>query len=199
MVRDEGGPEQLRALPPDGAMCGLYARQELERGAWIAPANQPLPGVAALTPAIPDDRRGDLLAAQINQIRQEPRGFLNLSTDTLSQDELLRPVNVRRLLMLLRRLAIRQGAGYVFEANSDGFRRLVKREFEATLGYLFTRGAFVGGIPATSFQVDVSGAPGDLDAGRLIVELRVAPALPLAFLTVRLVQIGDRARVLEVR
>lgn len=75
----------------------------------------------------------------------------------------------------------------------------MKREFEATLGYLFTRGAFVGGTPATSFRVDVSGAPGDLDAGRLIVELRVAPAQPLAFLTVRLVQIGDRARVLEVR
>ncbi|MBC8161773.1 MAG: phage tail sheath family protein, partial [Roseiflexaceae bacterium] len=199
VVRDERGPQQLRALPPDGMMCGLYARQALERGAWIAPANQPLPGVAALTPAVPDDRRGNLLEAQINQIRQEPRGFLNLSADTLSQDALLRSVNVRRLLMLLRRLAIRQGASYVFEANSDSFRRLVKREFESTLGYLFTRGAFVGGTPATSFRVDVSSASGDLDAGRLIVELRVAPVQPLSFLTVRLVQIGDRARVLEVR
>jgi phage tail sheath protein FI len=180
-------------------MSGLYARQALERGAWIAPANQLLPGVVALTPAVPENRRGDLLEAQINQIRQEARGFLNLSADTLSQDALLRPVNVRRLLILLRRLAIRKGAGYVFEPNSDAFRRLVKREFESTLGYLFTRGAFVGGTPASSFRVDVSGAPGDLDAGRLIVELRVAPAQPLAFLTVRLVQIGDRARVLEVR
>jgi phage tail sheath protein FI len=36
-----------------------------------------------------------------------------------------------------------------------------------------------------------------LDSGRFIVELRVAPSRPMTFLTVRLVQSGDRTSVAE--
>jgi hypothetical protein len=41
--------------------------------------------------------------------------------------------------------------------------------------------------------------PRSVDQGRFIVELRVAPSLPMTFLTVRLVQSGDRLLVLEER
>ena len=43
--------QQLPALPPDGPATGVIARRTLERGAWIAPANQTLVGVAALRAA----------------------------------------------------------------------------------------------------------------------------------------------------
>ena len=37
-----------------------------------------------------------------------------------------------------------------------------------------------------------------VDQGRFIVELRVAPSLPLTFVTVRFIQTGDRSFVTEV-
>ncbi len=125
-----------------------------------------------------------------------------LSADTLSDDPDLRPINVRRLLILLRRLALRLGATYVFEPNDDAFRRLVQRGFEALLDDMFGRGAFAGATPATSFQVVTSQAlntPESVDQGHFIVELKVAPSLPLTFLTVRLVQTGDRTFITEGR
>ena len=56
-------------------------------------------------------------------LRQEPAGFVSLSQDTLADDAEIRPVNVRRLLSLLRRLALLRGVDYVFEPNDDTFRR----------------------------------------------------------------------------
>jgi phage tail sheath protein FI len=200
--RKEERLNNFRRIPPDGAACGILARRALARGAWIAPANELLSGVVGLTPTVSSERRLSLQEAQINLVRQEPRGFVALSADTLSDDPDLRPINVRRLLMLLRRLALRLGSRYVFEPNDDSFRRLVQRGFEAMLDDMFVRGAFAGATPATSFQVVTSSAlntPQSVDQGRFIVELRVAPSLPMTFLTIRLVQMGDRAFVTEGR
>ena len=190
-------PVMFRRTPPEGAACGVLALRAVTRGAWIAPANELLRQVVALTPAIGHDHWLALLEAQINVVRQEPRGFLMLSADTLSDDGALRPIGVRRLLILLRRLALRLGATYVFEPNSDAFQRMVQRGFESLLGLMFARGAFAGATAAASFQVVVTTTPHDQDTGRFIVELRVAPSLPLAFLTIRLVQAGDRALLTE--
>src|SRR5262245_31154274 len=193
--REEERPEMFRRTPPDGAACGLWAARTLARGAWVAPANEGLRGVVALTPSIAAGQRQRLQETQINLVRQEPRGFLALSADTLSLDEDLRPINVRRLLILLRRLALRRGALYVFEPNNDAFRRAVQRGFEALLDEMFLRGAFAGATAAAAYRVvtDASvNTPQSLDQGRFVVELKVAPALPMTFLPIRVVQRGDR-------
>jgi hypothetical protein len=199
-VTDGQAPDGARLLPPDGAMAGLLAGRSLARGAWIAPANEPLRGVIALAPAISPAGRAVLAEAQVNVVSQEPRGFLTLSADTLSAEPDLVPIGVRRLLSLLRRLALREGMTYVFEPNDAPFRRLVQRGFEGFLSHMFERGAFAGPTAASAFRVVTSGdvnTPQSLDQGRFIVELKVAPAQPLKFLTVRLVQSGDRALVVE--
>ena len=199
-----GGDDRDRfsGNPPDGTACGVIAARALNRGAWIAPANETMRGPVALTPRIREERWLDLQESQINIIRQDARGFLSMSADTLADDDDLRPISVRRLLSLLRRLALRLGSRYVFEPNDAAFRRSVQRGFEGMLGQMFVRGAFAGATPATSFQV-VTGeslnTPQSVDQGRFIVELRVAPSLPMTFLTIRLVQTGDRTSVLETR
>jgi hypothetical protein len=194
-VRDDLG---LRALPPDGAVIGSMARRANERGAWIAPANEPLRGVLAVERPASTTGLLDLLERQVNVVRATPRGFAVLSEDTLASDDEIRPINVRRLLILLRRLATRLGADYVFEPNDDAFRRMVQRGFEAMLGDLFRRGAFAGPTAATAFEVitgDALNTDNTNDAGQFIVELRVAPSRPLSFLTLRLVQTGERVSV----
>lgn len=196
LVSREGHrPNELRRTPPDAAATGVLARRALGRGAWVAPANELLRDVVAQAVEVERKIWPALQEAQINLIRQEPRGFLSLSADTLSDDEDLRPINVRRLLTLLRRQALQLGATYVFEPNNDSFRRLVKRGFEAMLDRMFTRGAFAGATPATSYQVLTNSTLNTqqmMDEGRFIVELKVAPSLPMTFLTIRLVQTGDR-------
>jgi hypothetical protein len=200
--RDDRLLNPIRHTPPEGAACGVLAARALARGAWIAPANEPLRDTVALTPTLSREQWLLLQEAQINLIRQEPRGFLALSADTLSADPDLRPIGVRRLLILLRRLALRLGARYVFEPNDDAFRRAVERGFEAMLGDMFVRGAFAGKTAATSFQAVTGEALNtrqSVDQGRFIVELKVAPSLPMTFLTIRLVQTGDKATVTEGR
>jgi hypothetical protein len=195
-VRDRRGA--LRTEVPDGAACGVIARRAYERGAWIAPANELLRGVVALVQPTSPARWQELQQLQINVVRQHPNGFAVMSADTLARDEDVRPINVRRLLILLRRLAILRGATYVFEPNDDVFRRMVQRGFEAILGDLFQRGAFAGSTAATAFQVvtgDSLNTRQSVELGRFIVELRVAPSRPLVFLTIRLVQSGERIAV----
>lgn len=190
----------LQAAPPDGLALAQLARRAIERGAWIAPANLPLRDIVALAPAMHETRRLVLQQAQLNLLRQDARGFLVLSADTLSLDPDLRPINVRRLLSLLRRVALQRGQLYVFEPLSDLFRRSVQRGFEQLLNELFRRGAFAGNSPAQAFRVEVGLPPNnvhDLDNGRFFVELKVAPSQPLAFLTVRLLQLGERLQAQE--
>jgi hypothetical protein len=153
---------------------------------------------------LPIDRRRwlDLQEARVNLFRHEPAGFLALDADTLIDDEDLRPINVRRLLILLRRIAIREGATYVFEPNDDSFRRLVQHRFEGLLNQLYVRGAFAGRISSEAFEVNTGidrNTPQSVEQGRFIIELKVAPSLALTFLTIRLMQMGDRVSVVELR
>jgi len=200
--REENQTERLTRMPPCGAVAGLFAERALNRGAWVAPANQPMRGVVALEPSLQPARRLDLQEAHINVVRQEPRGFVVLDAETLSDDPDLIQMNVRRLLILLRRQALKVGATYVFEPNSPAFRRAVDAGFTNMLDRMFERGAFAGATPRSSYQVvtDASlNTPQSVEQGRFIVELRVAPSLPMTFLTIRLVQTSDRSLATEVR
>ena len=189
-----------RVVPPDGVSLGVVAARAASRGAWVAPANEPLKDVVALAPAVPAADLAALQEAQVNVLRADPRGLYALSADTLSQEVDLRPISTRRLLTLLRRLAQRRGNRYVFEPLGPVLRRAVQRGFNELLTDLFRRGAFAGATAEQSFRVvtdDTVNTPRDADAGRFIIELRVAPAVPMRFITVRLTQSGERLSVVE--
>jgi hypothetical protein len=188
-------PDQFVRTSPDGHTLGVLADRAATRGAWVAPADVVLRDVVVLDPPIPVSALETLLTAQVNEVRQEPDGFLWLSADTLALDYDLRPINVRRLIALVRRLALLRGVDYVFEVNNDVLQRSIQRGFEATLNTLYGLGAFAGATPTEAFRVDISTAntPQTADAGQLIVELKFAPSRPLTFVTVRLVGDADRS------
>jgi phage tail sheath protein FI len=100
-------------------------------------------------------------------------------------------------MILLRRLALREGPQYVFQPNDASFRRAVARQFQTLLSGLFVSGAFAGSSTSQAFQVVTDSsvnAQQSVDLGRLIVELRVAPSRPMSFLIVRLVQQESQQR-----
>jgi hypothetical protein len=186
-----GERREVRWQPPVGAVAGRLARRALDTGAWRSSADQPLAGVLALDPPLGDADRALLTALQLNLLRPDPRGFVAINDETLSRSEDLRPVSVRRLLILLKRLALREGAAYVFEPLTGDFPDRVRHRFQRLLGILHQRGAFQGEEAGDAYRVVVDASvnpPGLLDLGRFSVELRVAPSRPLTFLRVRLVQ-----------
>jgi hypothetical protein len=199
---EPGRPGLVRTVSPEGPACGVLALRANDRGAWIAPANEPLRDIVALEPTLAAASREAFQQAQVNLVRQEPYGFLWLSADTLSEDEEVRPIGVRRLLQLLRRAALLHGVDHVFEPNDDTLARTVERTFDALLSRMFRLGAFAGRTPAESYQIvtgDPPNTPQGVEAGRFVVELKVAPSRPLVFLTVRLARSGSGTLQVETR
>jgi hypothetical protein len=199
---DPANPSVIRRSPPDGAAAGVIAARAVRRGAWVAPANESLRDVVELDPPLAADWLQALQDAQINVVRHEPGGFLWLAADTLSDDTELRPIGVRRLLQVLRRAAVLHGAVYAFEPNTDAFRRTVQRGFERLLARMFELGAFSGARASDAYRVNTGSppnTPASIEAGRLIVELKVAPSRPLVFLTVRLVRTAEGSLQVEAR
>src|SRR5213079_3253683 len=99
------------------------------------------------------------------------------------QDADLRPINVRRLLALVRRLVMREGVRHVFEPNDPVFRRGVERSLSATMQAIYQLGAFAGATAEQAYQVNAGSPPNtpqSIDEGRLIVEIKLAPSRPLA-------------------
>lgn len=193
--------ESFRRVAPDGTATGVIARRAATRGAWIAPANDRFVDVIALVHPAALEAHGPLQDAQVNAVRQEPGGFLCLCEDTLVRDEEVRQICVRRLLALVRRLVLLEGVEYVFEPNDPVFRRAIERGFGEILQTLYQLGAFTGRAPEQAYRVNVGNPPNtpqSIDQGRLIVELKLAPSRPLAFLNVRLVHTGERGFAIEM-
>ena len=180
----------IGSVPPDGAVVGSIAALTIDRGAWLAPANIPLARALDLEPSFDLEAWKQLVPLRVNLITRQPEGFVLLSADTLSRSASLVPVHVRRLLMLLARLARREGDRYVFRPHDANFRHLVRQRFENVLADMYRRGAYAGADPASAYRVVADEAvnpPQSVERGRFIIELRVAPVRELAFITVRLV------------
>lgn len=185
---------------PAGSMAGVMASRSLRQGAWVAPANEVIQNALSTLLRLSLEDEQTLYRSGINPIRQIARGFVAWGSYTQSADSDLEDLNVRRLLILLRRLALREGQTYVFAPHSDAFRRRVQQQFEQVLARLFDLGAFAGRTPAEAYQVvidDTLNTQNTIERGQLIVELRVAPSQPMTFITVRLVQTDSTGLTLQ--
>jgi hypothetical protein len=192
----ERGQRHPRFTPCDGLAAGSLAQVAIERGAWIAAANRPLAGVLSLEPRLPDSDIDLLHDQQVNVLADAPTGFLFIDSETLSRDSDTRSVSVRRLLILLKRMALREGMNLMFEPHDVDLQERVYTDFERVLSRLHLLGAFRGTNADDAFRViaDTSvNSQADIDAGRFTVELRVAPSEPLKFLRVRLTQNGPQS------
>jgi hypothetical protein len=174
----------LRDQPADGAACGMIAARELARGVWVAPADVPLRGPVGLATALSGDDTVRLFDAHANLLRSQPGSISALSAHTLATEPNLLQVSVRRLIILLRKIALQEGSRYVFDTNTDRFRQLVRARFERILAALAGLGALA------AYQVVTGGGTGTAD-GELIVALQVAPTSPIEFITVSLVRAGE--------
>jgi len=188
----------LQKHPPEGALLGLFARRSRSKGAWSAAGLEPLAGALALVGVASET--AVLEAAGANPLELSVRGISATRANTLSLEPDWESIGVRRLLILLRRLARREGERFAFEPNDMGLRRSLERSFDALLQRLMQRGAFRGVDAAQSYALrTASGAAalGEIERGECSLLIQVAPSRPLRFLTLHVLRAGEALLIEE--
>lgn len=185
----------VRSFPPSGAMAGVIARTDRERGCWHAPSGRAATlAVTGLAAAI-DERDVQVLAsAGINPLRAFPGvGTVAWGARTMrgatGGDERFRYVPVRRLALLIEASLERGLQWAVFEPNDEPLWTSVRDVAKTFLFTLFRQGAFRGATPDEAFFVRCDRSTmtdADIAAGRCNVVVAFAPLRPAEFVIVRL-------------
>ena len=194
----QGAPPKRLLLPPSGFVTGIYVRNDIERGVHKAPANEIVRGLVRFESNINTPRQEVLNPEGINALRFfEGRGYRVWGARTISSDPEWKYVNVRRLFAFIER-AIDVGTQWVvFEPNNERLWANVRRTIEDFLLVLWRDGMLLGDKPEQAYFVRcdrTTMTQNDLDNGRLICLIGVAPVKPAEFVIFRIGQwTGDSA------
>lgn len=183
-------------VPPSGHMAGIYARVDTERGVHKAPANVVIRGIRPVDGIAQDitKRHQDLLNPRgINALRSFPDlGPRVWGARTLSSDSSWKYVNVRRLFLFLEESIDKGTQWVVFEPNDEALWALVRQTVSNFLTTVWRGGALAGTTADEAFFVAcdrTTMTEDDLQNGRLVCVIGVAPVYPAEFVIFRIHQL----------
>ncbi len=202
-ARDALDPMQIVSVPPSGAMAGLYARTDAERGVHKAPANLVVRGALGLTQLVSTAEQGVLNPAGVNCIRFFTReGVRVWGARTIAPSSSnWRYLNVRRLFMMIEESIAISTRWVVFEPNDRPLWKAIQRDVGAFLTLLWRQGALAGAKPEEAFFVkcdEETNPPDVIDAGQVNVVIGIAPVKPAEFVIFRIGQTQSGASVESV-
>ena len=179
-----------RAVPPAGHVAGVIARTDMERGVQAAPAGAPVLDAVGLVARLSSRDTEELAARRINAI--VTRGVpLVWGARTASGDPEWKYVNVRRHLIFLERSIEEATRWAVFEPNDEPLWARVRGQVEDFLFGRWRDGALAGTTPGDAFFVRCDRSTmtqDDLENGRLVCLVGVAPLKPAEFVIFRIGQ-----------
>ncbi|MEH2455951.1 phage tail sheath family protein [Nostoc sp.] len=182
------------SIPPSGHVMGIYARSDIERGVYKAPANEVIRGIADLEVKLMKEQQDILNPRNINVLRnfrENNRGLRVWGARRLSSDPDWKYVNVRRLFIFIENSIDRGTQWVVFEPNDEPLWQRVKRVITAFLTQVWRDGALMGQTREEAFFVKcdrTTMTQNDIDNGRLIVQIGIAPVKPAEFVIFRIGQ-----------
>jgi len=189
---------RLRSFPPSGAVAGVVARTDSERGVWKAPAGTEaqLVGVRSLTVDLTDRETGLLNPLGVNCLRTFPAtGPLVWGARTLEGSDALdsawKYVPVRRLALHVEESLQRGLKWVVFEPNDESLWQQIRLSASSYLHTLFRQGAFKGSTPREAYFVKCDGettTAEDVENGVVNVLVGIAPVRPTEFVVVKIQQ-----------
>ena len=181
-------------IPPAGHIAGVIARTDTERGVHKAPANEEIRGAVGLEFRVTDSTQDVLNPRGVNAIRDfraAGRGIRVWGARTMSSDPEWKYVNVRRLFIFLE-TSIDKGTQWaVFEPNGEQLWGNVQASISDFLLQLWRGGALLGNNRRrrSSSRCDrTTMTQDDIDNGRLICIVGVAPVRPAEFVIFRIGQ-----------
>lgn len=179
-------------IPPSGAIAGIYARSDTERGVHKAPANEVIRNVTELEFAITTAEQDILNPKGINCIRAfDGRGIRVWGARTISSDASWKYVNIRRLFLFLEESIDESTQWVVFEPNDQKLWARVVQTVSNFLIRVWKDGALMGNTPDEAFFVKcdrTTMTQDDIDNGRLVVVIGVAPVKPAEFVIFKIAQ-----------
>jgi len=186
----------MTAMPPSGAVVGIYAMVDRTRGVWKAPANVSLNVViepdTVFTKTELDALNVDVVAGKsINAIRTFfGKGTLIYGGRTLAgNDNEWRYVSVRRFFNMVEESTKKATEQFVFEPNDANTWVKVQAMIENFLIVLWRQGALQGAKPEHAFYVAVGLGKTmtalDILEGRMNVEIGLAVVRPAEFIILK--------------
>lgn len=187
-----GIPPRKLLLPPSGFVTGIYARSDIERGVHKAPANEVVRGLTKFEININKARQDVLNPEGVNCLRFfEGRGSRVWGARTMSSDPEWKYVNVRRLFIYIEHSIEKATQWAVFEPNQERLWGNIRRTIEDFLLVLWRDGALVGEKPEEAYFVRcdrTTMTQNDLDNGRMICLIGIAPSRPAEYVIFRVGQ-----------
>lgn len=203
-MSDPLNPGMLRAFPPSGAMAGVMARTDGNRGVWKAPAgiDAAVQGVFAPAVVMNDEQHGLLNPVGVNCVRKFPiYGSVAFGARTLAgaDDEASewKYVPVRRTALFILE-SLRRGLTWVtFEPNDEPTWSAIRMNVGAFMQGMFRQNAFQGRSPRDAYLVKCDAettTQADINLGNVNVLVGFAPLKPAEFVFITLQQLVGQAQ-----
>ncbi len=193
--------DALVRVNPSAFAAGVVAERELRLGVQFGPANQIAVAAVRVADETPEDRHDELHLAGVNVFVPERDGIRLTAARTLSRRPSLRQLSVARLMTVLRLTLEREMQWAVFEPNGAELWAEIRRTTHGLLTRLYEAGAFRGATTKEAFFVRcdrTTMTTNDLDNGRMVCLVGVAPAEPIEYLILQIAleaQTGVRVAV----
>lgn len=193
---------QIESFVPCGAIAGIMARTDSNRGIWKAPAglDAVLKGVPALSVSLTDGENGELNQLGINCLRvKQPAGRIVWGARTMKGADQLasewKYIPVRRLALNIEESLFRGSQWAVFEPNDEPLWAQMRLNIGSYMHGLFRRGAFQGSSPKEAYFVKCDSettTQTDIDNGKVNVVVGFAPLKPAEFVILKIQQIAGQ-------
>jgi uncharacterized protein len=179
-------------VAPSGHIAGIYARVDVERGVHKAPANEVIRGITKIAQDVVKREQDLLNPRNINVLRFFPgRGNRVWGARVVTSDSTWKYINVRRLFIFVEE-SIDEGTQFVvFEPNDEPLWARVRATITNFLTTVWRSGALQGAKPDEAFFVKIDRTTmtqDDIDNGRLICVIGIAPVKPAEFVIFRIQQ-----------
>jgi phage tail sheath protein FI len=193
---------QESMIPPSGHIAGIYAKTDIEIGVFKAPANVVVNGATGLQFQITKREQDVLNPRGVNCLRTFPaRGIRVWGARTSSTNTQMKYINVRRYLLYVAE-SIDEGTQWVvFEPNNEKLWARVKQTITQFLTTEWRSGALMGTKVEEAFFVKIDHTTmtqADLDNGRLICIIGIAPVKPAEFVIFRITQFSGNSDITEL-
>jgi phage tail sheath protein FI len=181
-------------IPSSGHILGIYARTDIERGVHKAPANEVVRGIIGLQRLLNKEQQDILNPYPVNinvirDFRDNNRGIRVYGGRCITSDSDWKYVNVRRLLIFIEASIDRGLQWVVFEPNAEPLWARVRRSISNFLTLVWRNGGLEGTKVEEAYFVKcdrTTMTQTDIDSGRLIVVVGVAPVKPAEFVIIRI-------------
>jgi len=185
-------------LPPSGFVSGIYARNDVQRGVYKAPANEVVTGALRFESDINFAQQELLNPLGVNCLRyMSGRGYRLWGARLASSDPEWKYVSDRRYFNYLEASIDRGTQWAVFEPNGDRLWANVRQTISDFLYNEWKGGALLGTSTDEAYFVRcdrTTMTQNDLDNGRLICLIGVAIIRPAEFVIFRIGQKTADAR-----